>query len=128
SRPSKCITPGAAPPKPAIRAGLGALPRAEPPARETNPPQPLPNLSPAPAVDAPKRLVRPATLIRTSARELFQPALDEPVLVGRIACLHEVEGDQAHVQDLLPAHGDVRPSDPRAAPRGARGHRRLGHP
>src|SRR5205809_2018711 len=127
TRPSKRISPASGRSKPAITRSVVVLPQPEPPTRETSSPRPISRESPSTAVDAPKRLVRPARLMRTSARELFQPALDEPVLVGRIACLHEVEVDQAHVQNLLPPHGNVRTGDPRAAPRGVRGHRRLGH-
>src|SRR5437016_11768856 len=102
TRSSKRISPASGRSKPAIRRSVVVLPQPEPPTRETSSPRPISSESPSTAVDAPKRLVRPATLMRTSARELFQPALDEPVLVGRIACLHEVEVDQAHVQNLLP--------------------------
>src|SRR5256886_10955399 len=99
TRSSKRISPAPGRSKPAIRRSVVVLPQPEPPTRETSSPRPISSESPSTAVDAPKRLVTPATLMRTSARELFHPALREPVLVGRIACLHEVEGVQPQVTD-----------------------------
>src|SRR5438128_5481229 len=127
TRPSKRLPPASGRSRPAIRRSVVVLPQPEPPTRETSSPRPISRESPSTAIDAPKRLVRPVRSMRTSAGELFEPALDEPVLVGRIARPHEVDVDQVHLGDLLPGHGDVRPGDPRAAPRGVRSHRRLGH-
>src|SRR5213594_2984230 len=105
TRSSKRTSPASGRSKPAIRRSVVVLPQPEPPTRETSSPRLISRQSPSAAIDPPKRLVRPARLMRTSARELFQPALDEPVLVGRIAGLHEVEVDQAHVQNLPPPRG-----------------------
>src|SRR2546427_10728071 len=109
TRSSKRISPASGRSKPAIRRSVVVLPQPEPPTRETSSPRPISSESPSTAVDAPKRFVRRARLRRTAAGELLEPALHEPILVGRIARLHEVDGDQVHLGDLRPAHGDVRP-------------------
>src|SRR5438093_889224 len=116
TRSSNRISPASGRSKPAIRRSVVVLPQPEPPTRETSSPRLISRQSPSTAIDPPKRLVRPARLMRTSAGELLEPALDEPVLVGRVARLREIGIDQVHVQNLLPAHGAVRPGDPRAAP------------
>src|SRR5207244_4425121 len=127
TRSSKRTSPASGRSKPAIRRSVVVLPQPEPPTRETSSPRLISRQSPSTAIDPPKRLVRPPRLMRTSAGELFEPALDEPVLVDRVTRLHEIGVDQVHVQNLLPTHGDVRPGDPGATPGGVRSHRRRGH-
>src|SRR3989454_8912296 len=127
TRPSKRIRPASGRSKPAITRSVVVLPQPEPPTRETSSPWPISREIPSTAVDAPKRFVRRSRLMRTSAGELLEPALHAPLLVRRIARLDEVDVDQGHLGNLLPPHRDVRPGDPRTAPRGVRGHRRLGH-
>src|SRR5437867_3857582 len=82
TRPSKRISPASGRSKPAITRSVVVLPQPEPPTRETSSPWPISRESPSTAVDAPKRFVRRSRLMRTSAGELLQPALHEPVLVG----------------------------------------------
>src|SRR2546421_3412260 len=94
TRSSKRISPASGRSKPAIRRSVVVLPQPEPPTRETSSPRPISSESPSTAGDAPKRLGRPARLMRTSPRDHFQPALDEPVLVPRIARPPEGQDDQ----------------------------------
>src|SRR2546428_12106912 len=123
SRSSRRPSPASGRSKPAVRRSVVVLPQPEPPTRETSSPWPISRESPSTAVDAPKRFVRRSRLMRTSAGELLEPALHEPLLGGRIARLHEVDGDQVHLGDLLPAPGDVLPGGRRAPPPSLRGAR-----
>src|SRR3990172_7815226 len=127
TRPSKRIAPASGRSKPAIIRSVVVLPQPEPPTRETSSPWPISRESSSTATEAPKRFVRRSRVIFTLLRVFFQPALHEPVLVLRVAGLHEIDVDQVHLGDLMAGNRDVRPRDPRAAPRGVGGHRRLRH-
>src|SRR5712664_3153088 len=127
TRSSKRTWPASGRSKPAIIRSVVVLPQPEPPTRLTSSPGRTSRESPSTARAAPKRFVRPRSEIRTLPRKFFLPLLHQPLLVRRIAGLHEVEIDELHVGDLEAAHRDVAARDAGATPLGVGGHRRLRH-
>src|SRR5438128_12518518 len=152
TRSSKRTSPASGRSKPATRRSVVVLPHPEPPTSATSSPGAISRESPSTAVLVPKRLLTSRSVMRMkffispsgrlrrapapdvlpsepadSFRVLLLPALHEPLLVLRVARLHEVEIDELHLGDLGTAHRHVRARDAGAAPFGVGGHRGLGH-
>src|SRR5688572_28560348 len=122
TRSSKRTSPASGRSKPPIIRSVVVLPQPDPPTRLTSSPGRTSRESPSTATAPPNRFVRPRSEMRMLLGELLLPLLHEPVLVGRIAGLHEVDVDELHLGDLGAAHLHVAARDAGAAPLRVGGH------
>src|SRR5262245_47889973 len=122
-RSSKKMSPASGRSKPATIRSVVVLPQPEPPTSATSSPGRISSDSPLTAEAGPKRFVRPRSPMRTLARELLEPLLDQAILL--LGGPDEVEVDQLEVVDARSLHADVAPRDGRPPPLGVRRHRRL---